>query len=145
MSLGSWSPYGSTGVVCIHAALLANNSLLCMERPHDTGIYPPNPLTAGFTSTLTSMSATNGTVTPLFLKLNAFCSGLALKKDGVPLVVGGDNGSSISQGNVLMNGRQGIREYTSTGWNIMPQMTTERWYPTVLTLGDGTNLIIGKT
>ena len=31
---GRWDPSGSSGVICIHTALLPDSRLLCFERPH---------------------------------------------------------------------------------------------------------------
>jgi hypothetical protein len=31
---GKWEHFGTSGVGCIHTALLPNNKLLCFERPH---------------------------------------------------------------------------------------------------------------
>lgn len=32
---------------------------------------------------------------------------------------------------------------TSSKWTDMPEMTTDRWYPTIATLGDGRAIILG--
>lgn len=73
-------------------------------------------------------------------------------KDGSIAVVGGDdtNNSDAS----VTNGRKGVRIFkpcdrsenpncTAGTWNNLTPLTTNRWYPTVLTLSNGDNMIIG--
>jgi hypothetical protein len=50
MIMGSWDVIGTSGVVCIHAMLLPNSKLLCMERPHMPP-YQINTQTGGNTVT----------------------------------------------------------------------------------------------
>lgn len=75
--------------------------------------------------------------------------------DGSILVVGGDNQAmpSVNGQNVIVNGRRGLRTYTPcpsgaekscTGtWKILPDMSSDRWYPTVVALPSGDAIIIG--
>lgn len=157
---GKWEASGTSGVVCIHTALLPNSRLLCFERPH-IGIYPVNPNTNGLLSTEIDLKGTvnsDGTWTASYTSIpitnNPFCAGHSQLGDGSILVVGGDN-QSMTTGGVtsIVNGRKGVRTFTPcaadaapgcTGtWTIMAEMSTERWYPTVLTLPDGSAMVIG--
>ncbi|KAJ3027861.1 UNVERIFIED_CONTAM: hypothetical protein HDU68_002950 [Siphonaria sp. JEL0065] len=94
------------------------------------------------------------------VKYNAFCAGHSQAADGGVHVVGGDRQMSTTthdaskddpfeavadNATFLWNGIDRIRKFTpSTGvWDESVQMTTARWYPTVVTLGDGTLFIAG--
>jgi hypothetical protein len=161
-SQGSWTNIGSSGVVCIHTFLLPKNRIVCVERPHELP-YPPNPNTGGLLSTEIDLQGGGeqdgewiAKYTPIPILNNPFCGGHASMADGSILVVGGDNRSISLIGSdefQVVNGRQGMRIYhpcdieANPGcvgtWDIKPSMSSERWYPTVVTLGDGSNVIFG--
>eukprot|EP00842_Homolaphlyctis_polyrhiza_P004129 jgi/Hompol1/4717/HPOL_001812-RA len=166
--LGVWTPAGSSGVVCIHTMLLPNSRLLCNERPHDsfpkgTPRYPANPNTGGLVSTeidllngadLTSYAPWTSKFTPKSIDTNPFCGGHASMANGSIFSVGGDPFGNHLDGTLFpADGRQGRRIYnpcpagapaSCTGsWVTLPSMTTQRWYPAIITLADGTNMIIG--
>lgn len=74
--------------------------------------------------------------------------------NGSILVIGGDNQSMTDNGRTyVVNGRQGRRIYDPCPasapsncigkWTILPDMSSERWYPTVVNLGDGSSIIFG--
>jgi hypothetical protein len=97
--LGIWQSSGTSGVTCVHTALLPNSRLLCFERPH-MAPYPPNKNTNGVLSTEIDLMGTvnaDGTwtpkITPIAVNDNPFCSGHCQRADGSILVVGGDNQS----------------------------------------------------
>ncbi|KAI8906059.1 hypothetical protein EDD86DRAFT_229118 [Gorgonomyces haynaldii] len=152
---GEWSLAGSSGVVCIHTALLTNSRLLCFERPHKDQ-YPSNQFSGGLLSSEIDLMAkvnADGTWTssfkPVPVTTNPFCAGHAQLPNGSIFVAGGDNQSDPLNKGFYVNGRRGRRIYNpSSGgtpgqWTILPDMTSERWYPTVLTLADGSVLIVG--
>ena len=74
---------------------------------------------------------------------NAFCAGHAMLGNGSILMVGGD--ARIDTG--LQDGRRNIRKYTpclsgnctnpAGQFTELYQMSSERWYPTIVTLEDG--------
>lgn len=77
---------------------------------------------------------------------SAFCGGHAQRADGSILVFGGD---VTGIPNVVSDGTKGRRIYTPCSskdckgeWTSLPDMQSGRWYPTVVTLADGTNIII---
>ncbi|KAI9346266.1 hypothetical protein BDR26DRAFT_916681 [Obelidium mucronatum] len=135
---------------------------MCIERPH-THPYPwLNPNTKGITVSVISIDANAGSIdfhTKSPVKYNAFCGGHSQAADGGIYVVGGDRQISttthdaskqedVSLANnatFLFNGIDRIRKFSpATGvWDESVQMTTARWYPTVLTQGDGTLFIAG--
>ena len=125
--------------------------------------YAENANTKGALATEINLKAkVNGdgswesTFTTKPIENNPFCAGLSSLSDGSILVVGGDNQSWPLTGpnSVVVNGRKGLRTYTpcpigtagvsctSGTWKILPDMTTERWYPTVVTLVDGRFVLI---
>jgi hypothetical protein len=146
LAQGSWQLIGQSGVVCIHTFMLPDNKLVCLERPHE-GIYPPNPNTGSTLATQLDISSGRVTYQPIPIRNNPFCAGHAMRADGSILVAGGDN-KTLDDATVV-NGRQGLRIFTPcvgncTGrWEILPDMTTQRWYPTVVTLHTGRQIIIG--
>ncbi|KAI9346265.1 hypothetical protein BDR26DRAFT_856177 [Obelidium mucronatum] len=150
---------GITGSFCLHNALLPGNKLMCIERPH-THPYPfINPNTKGVTSVIISIDSDAGSISyvPNPMTYNAFCAGHSQAADGGIHVVGGDRQMSSTthdastqkdpsvedSGTFLRNGIDRIRKYTAAAdggvgtWDESVQMTTPRWYPTVLTMGDG--------
>lgn len=154
---GKWESSGLSGVACIHTALLPDNKLLCMERPH-MDPYPENPNTNGLLSTQIDLKGTvnadgswTAKPTAIGISNNPFCAGHSQLADGVVLVAGGDNQSTPALG--IVNGRKGLRTFTPCApgsdssclgiWDIKPEMSTERWYPTVVTLPDNSAIIIG--
>ncbi|KAI8930028.1 glyoxal oxidase N-terminus-domain-containing protein [Entophlyctis helioformis] len=162
VDLGAWTDAGSSGVVCIHTALLPNSKLLCFERPH-VGAYPINPNTNGLNSaeidmlngvSVDSFDTWTSKFTPIGINSNPFCAGHASMANGSILVIGGDNTSMVGADGAqyIYNGRKGRRIFNPctgtncTGsWVNLPEMTSERWYPTIVTLADGSNIIIGGT
>jgi hypothetical protein len=88
----------------------------------------------------------NAQWTSLPIVSNAFCGGHAQLGDGSILFVGGDARSDTG----LQDGRRSVRTFTpcnntacSQGtFTELYQMTTERWYPTVVTLEDGKYVLL---
>eukprot|EP00842_Homolaphlyctis_polyrhiza_P002995 jgi/Hompol1/3697/HPOL_006729-RA len=163
--VGVWTPAGSAGIVCIHTMLLPNSRLLCNERSH-LPPYPDNPNTGGLVSTeidllngadIKSYAPWTSKFTPRPISTNPLCSGHSHMANGSIIMFGGDAyaretspGSGIR---VPPDGRKAVRIYnpcpagapaSCTGsWTDLPDMTTQRWYPSVATLSDGSHIIIG--
>ncbi|KAJ3286907.1 hypothetical protein HDU79_006127 [Rhizoclosmatium sp. JEL0117] len=157
---------GITGSFCLHSLLLPGNVLMCIERPH-THPYPYiNPNTNGLTVALITIDPNAGNITynnnsPV--KYNAFCAGHSQAADGGVWVVGGDPqestptyDASIAENKpddktFLFYGIDRVRKFNlgpsasaadvKGTWDEDAKMTTARWYPTVLTQGDGTVFI----
>ncbi|KAJ3236287.1 hypothetical protein HDU81_010964 [Chytriomyces hyalinus] len=158
---GTWTTLaGSTGSLCIHSILLPDNQIMCIERPH-TKPYPwLNPNTKGITSTVVQLDTEKGEISfqTAPLKYNAFCAGHSQGADGIIHVIGGDHSASTTlmdassnwplqnktdAGTFLYDGINKIRTFdpkTKT-WDESNDMTTGRWYPTVVTMGDGSVFI----
>ncbi|KAK0476749.1 glyoxal oxidase [Armillaria novae-zelandiae] len=88
---------------------------------------------------------------PLDIVTNSFCAGGNVMGDGTWLNVGG-NPSPLSQTGGAPyddpDGRQSLRllnpcDDNSCTWRVFGDMTTQRWYPSVETLEDGSLIILG--
>ena len=100
-------------------------------------------------ATVSSDGLWKSSFAPVIVESNPFCAGLAAMADGSIFIAGGDNQAmpAINGKNNIYNGRKGLRTYTpcppgapascSGSWKDLPSMTTERWYPSVVTLADG--------
>jgi hypothetical protein len=153
MSLGVWKDFGISGAVCVHSILLPNEKLLCVERPHQAP-YAANPYTNAELATEIDLKSTNEvkfTVVPI--DNNPFCGGHSQRADGTIGFFGGDKTGWLQMdGSILeVEGHFGSRTYTpctseecTTGsWTQNTELTTARWYPSVATLYDGTEIIVG--
>lgn len=107
-----------------HAALLRTGEVLFIESGTDTILWnSADEVTPQFTSI-------PGAVTGLTADL--FCSGHAFLSDGKLLVVGGGGG-----GPGAASSNQGWRfDPILRTWTRTVDMTTRRWYPTAVMLGD---------
>ncbi|KAJ3078731.1 hypothetical protein HK102_004276 [Quaeritorhiza haematococci] len=152
---GEWNIVANSRVICIHTALLPNYRIWCAERPH-VAPYPANSNTGG--ETAVEIDITNDTAVITNVRTNPFCSGHAQMANGNLLVVGGDEAqSNVTDGSgQIIDGRRSIREYDTclpgtpgcnvgAKWREASTMTTGRWYPTITTLKDGSQLITSGT
>lgn len=107
-----------------HAALLRTGEVIFLESGTDTILWDPsNEVTPQFT-------VIPGSTTGLTADL--FCSGHVVLSDGQLLVVGGGGGGPGAASSV-----QGWKyEPVAHTWTRTADMTTQRWYPTALMLGD---------
>ncbi len=141
---GAWTVVGSNKVVCIHTMVLPNDTVLCVERPHNTATnpFPINPFTDGRVVTETRMSpGFQESRVSDFVRLNPFCAGHAQMADGSVLIIGGDMplGNNTAGETILTDGRKAVRRYvpcqsaacTTGSFEFYPDMTTERWYVSV--------------
>jgi hypothetical protein len=107
-----------------HAALLRTGEVVFIESGTDTILWDPTDEVAPQFTTVP------GSVTGLTADL--FCSGHAFLSDGKLLVVGGGGG-----GPGAATSNQGWRfDPVLRTWVRTGDMTTRRWYPTALMLGD---------
>lgn len=126
--------------------------------------YPINPFTNGRIGSeinLLGNVLANGSWAATWIQKpifnNAFCAGHSLLPNGSILVIGGDNQSMADPDGSLytIDGRRGRRIYDpcnapaceSQGgaWTDLPPMTSERWYPTLATLKDGSVIVVSGT
>jgi galactose oxidase len=135
--VGRWAPVFSLPNVPIHAHVLPNGKMLFWgrrDRPTDTldeHVCTPqvwDPLTGAVTPTPKPALA-NGTT------VNLFCSGHTFLDDGRLLVTGGhlEDGVGVNQACLY--------DYRTNTWTATGLMNLGRWYPTAVTLADGTALV----
>nr|KAJ3418408.1 hypothetical protein HK105_008349 [Polyrhizophydium stewartii] len=150
---GAWTLVGNSGVVCIHTFLVPGMRL-----------YPSNVNTGGLISTeidLLNGADINGfgkwttKFTPREVATNPFCAGHAQMANGSIFVAGGDPYGNLpnQMAGTYPDGRKGRRIYNPCpadsaadcvgSYTALPDMSSERWYPTVATLADDTQIIIG--
>ncbi|KAJ3307884.1 hypothetical protein HDU76_004293, partial [Blyttiomyces sp. JEL0837] len=148
-----------TGAVGIHAILTSGGSagkVLFFERPHfKSNPFVPivNPLTvvAGgnhpYGEVASVYDLATNTFTPIQANDNPFCAGHTLLSNGHVLIAGGDDPKDgdahasfhIDDGLKLL---RDFDPFTNT-WTILGQMTSARWYPTLLQLPDDRIMIWG--
>ncbi|TPX31492.1 hypothetical protein SmJEL517_g05212 [Synchytrium microbalum] len=149
---GSWAVIMvDTRAVCAQSGVLPNNHLFCLERPH-LPPYPPNQnLFKSATSIDTMVDINVGKSTPtasiIRVTQNAYGSGMAQFGNGSIAIIGGD---SYNIGTYTTDGRLAKRVLNPciTGCTVgsiaaVGPMSSPRWFPTVVTMVDGSVMIIG--
>lgn len=157
-SMGEWSYAGSSGVVCIHSFLTPNSRFLCTQRPRQvpyqtdfsTSTYPWPSTYINVMGNVNGDGTWSATYQSVPVVSNPFCSGHAQMANGSIIAVGGDDPLTIdprTNTTHVVDGRAGRRLFEpSTGqWVELAPMTTQRWYPTLVTLADGRIIIFGGT
>jgi hypothetical protein len=137
--VGRWDPKFSLPNVAIHTHLLPNGKVLFWGRrdqPNltlDEHFCTPqiwDPATRATTPTPKPTRADGRTT------VNLFCSGHTFLPDGRLLVVGGHFADSkgIDQASIY--------DFRTNTWTAIPVMNNGRWYPTAVTLHDGSALVM---
>jgi hypothetical protein len=129
---GTWQtlPY-TMPINPIHTTLLYTGNILITTG---TGNNPLNPLMQG---ALLNLNA--GTVTVLSVDYDMFCNGMVTLPDGRALVAGGTN--AYAPPAFLGSQRLEIYDPATGVFTDLPSMAHGRWYPTIITLGNGSQLI----
>jgi hypothetical protein len=138
--VGTWKTSSTPSPVRgIHIAVLQTGKVLLVAG---SGSNRP-AFDAGQFKTSTWDPTTN-TFTAVATPWDAFCAGHAQLADGRLLVAGGTNGYESAQTNNTFSGSQ--KAYTfnpaTERYEAVPNMTTARWYPSLVTLGDGSVLAL---
>src|ERR1044072_3849365 len=135
---GAWGAVFNLPNVGIHASVLPNGLVLMWGRRdkqadnldvHECTPFLWNPQNGQVTMTPQPKLA-DGT------KVNLFCSGHAFLPDGRLLVAGGHlfDGDGVNQASLY--------DPASNTWTPTARMNNGRWYPTAITLPDGSVLVI---
>ena len=126
VGLGRWETLPDSPVFIVHGALLHTGKVLLWAGTAETGL----PLTS-----ILFDAATHAIATQPFDQ-DLFCSGHAFLSDGRLVVAGGASspGVGIASTHIFDPGTE--------AWTRVSDMNQPRWYPTLLTLGDGRILAI---
>ncbi len=118
-NLGQWGPVEDWPVDPIAAVLLPNGKVLAWSRLEQPGLWDPS------SNTFTSVPSPSW----------EFCAGQTLLPDGKVIVTGGhiDDEHGLPDVNVF--------DWTTSSWIKMPPMANGRWYPSAITLNDGSVLV----
>ena len=125
--VGEWLPPVDWEVIGIHAATLPTGEVLHWSRPNGT---------VGSQARL--WDPATGQFTEVDMSTDIFCSGLSMLANGSVFVSGGNDYDCDFQGRQVTHT---FDPFTRT-WTQVGLMTTGRWYPTNLALGDGTVMIL---
>jgi galactose oxidase len=137
--VGRWDPKFSLPNVAIHTHLLPNGKVLFWgRRDHPTDSLDEHVCTPQIwdPATRTTTPTPKPTLADGRTTVNLFCSGHTFMPDGRLLVVGGHFADSkgIDQAATY--------DYRTNGWTALPVMNNGRWYPSAVTLHDGTALVM---
>lgn len=148
---GRFDIIGSSGVVGIHANLLADGRVLFTARPEQKRGGPnqemvarPNQVPFGEISSI--FDPISGKLVPSFIDDNLFCHGSILVANGNVFTSGGDVGSGENEAATgLIDGlyKQRVFDYKRNMWFYDEDMKRSRWYPSPMRTVDGSILIFG--
>jgi galactose oxidase len=130
---GQWTAPLNLGLISIHAVVLHTGQLLLFS-------YPQN--TVGSAATLWDPVSGSLTDVSLTYQRDIFCSGMTVLPDGRVFMAGGHIYQGIYGYGVA---NTTIFDPSSNSWTEGPLMSQPRWYPTTISLGDGTVMIFGGT
>jgi len=133
---GMWSAVIETPVVPVFQAVLPNGKVLVWDSVGDDAAE--NYSNHTFTRASVWDPRTNTSKNVDVTGYNIFCAGYAQLADGRVLVAGG-NKSNALDGIVQTH----IFDWRTEVWSRGPDMSGERWYPSVAALGNGEALILG--
>jgi galactose oxidase len=137
--VGRWDPPFQLPNVAIHTHLLPNGKVLFWgRRDQPTGTLDEHVCTPQICdpATRTTTPTPKPTLADGRTTVNLFCSGHTLLPDGRLLVGGGhwEDGKGITQA--------ALYDYEQNVWTPLPTMHNGRWYPTVVTLADGSAVVL---
>jgi hypothetical protein len=127
--VGTWGESIPSQVVPINMSLLPTGEVLYWDRWGPNWDGQPRLLDLS-TGTIAKAAA---------LTYDLFCSGQALLADGRLLVAGGHVADMDGEAKASMY------DPASGTWTGLPDMNAGRWYPTVVTVGNGDVLVMGGT
>lgn len=142
-TLGDWSNAMPWPLLPIHASLLPDGRVLTY------GADGANLRGRAFSVDRWSPSRGLGMgaheLTPTGIDTNVFCSAQTILTDGNVLITGGDQQTA---GNNIPGKNDGVRDVTlydtaSHTLSASSPMNYERWYPTLVTLGNGRQVALG--
>jgi Domain of unknown function (DUF1929) len=145
--LGSFAPVQPWPVIGVHTVLLPNGKVMSFSTTDGTGKNrgepPENNLNTGTKVDIWD-PATNvhvDTSKPAELQHNLFCSGHVLLKTGQVLFAGGNNGGAGVR--YLGTRTSYLFDSDANTWTRGQDMAGARWYPSLVTLGNGNVAAVG--
>src|SRR6201997_832457 len=137
---GQWSTLSnSMPINPVHVALLSNGKLLVVAGsgncpPSQSGCPSGPPYSSSNGSGALLLDPVSGqTISQFSLSWDMFCNGMVLLDDGRPFVVGG----TIQYDPFFGQPQAATFDPQANTFSNTPNMAHGRWYPTILTLGDG--------
>jgi Galactose oxidase-like, Early set domain/Divergent InlB B-repeat domain len=127
-SIGRWDGPFSTTIIGLHTSLLLNGKVLMWGHGGEPQLWDPSG--GGFTQKADATCPNN-------TNCELFCSGHTFLSDGSLLVAGGHS-EALGDGNGLTQASR----FDGASWSATGAMTYGRWYPTLVTLGDGSVVAI---
>ena len=122
----------------IHVALLSNGKLLVVAGsgncpPSQSGCPSGQPYGPSNNSGALLWDPMTEAITQFSVSWDMFCNAMVLLEDGRPLIDGG----TIQYDPFYGQPKVSVFEPATNAFSDIPSMAHGRWYPTVLTLGDG--------
>ena len=136
---GTWSTLSYTMPINpIHTALLANGEILVVAgsgncAPGQSGCPSGPPYGPSNGSGALLVNPFTGAITQFSVSWDMFCNGMVLLPDGRALI----NGGTIQYDPFYGALASSIFDPSTNTFSTVPNMAHGRWYPTLLTLGDG--------
>src|SRR5438552_11484220 len=138
-TVGQWRTLSNTMPINpIHAALLGNGRVLVVPGsgncpPSQSGCPPGPPYGPSNNSGALLWDPTTGAITQFSVSWDMFCNAMALLKDGRALIDGG----TIQYDPFYGQPQAAVFDPATNTFSNTQSMAHGRWYPTVVTLGDG--------
>jgi hypothetical protein len=138
-TLGKWSTLSYTMPINpIHVALLNNGKILVVAGSGNCpstlpGCPSGSPYGPANNSGALLLDPTNGNITQFSVSSDMFCNGMVVLQDGRAFI----NGGTLAYDPFLGSLKSTIFDPATNTFEDAQNMAHGRWYPTVLTLGDG--------
>ena len=138
-TVGKWSiPSYTMPINPIHVALLYNGKILVIAGsgncpPSQAGCPTGSPYGPANNSGALLLDPTNGNITQFSLSSDMFCNGMVVLPDGRAFI----NGGTLAYDPFLGSLKTTLFDPATNTFDDVQNMAHGRWYPTVLTLGDG--------
>ncbi|KAL1914312.1 uncharacterized protein VTP21DRAFT_9005 [Calcarisporiella thermophila] len=144
---GSWKVIGRSGVPAMHAVLTTESKIVIIDKAEPSELTFPD----GTFAWASEYDLNTNKARPLRLKTNSFCSAGSFLGDGTLIEFGGDIPIHDKDTVPADIGFQTVRIFKPCSDNSCQilenpggkHMSSNRWYPTAVTLPDGRVLIAG--